>query len=526
MRTWRHRGGWLLAAGLLACLPASALTNAEVAQLTFVEQSELPRLMADRVTYLPDGHVAVGGWFEWPNAPVVAVIPNDLAAMQIGTQAASPRFAVAPDGKSLAFWKRVRVGQQDRAELTIVRLDSQMVTTLGEPVAVSESMHLAWLPGDGPLVYATEDAPRGVGVLYALDLAGGKPRKLVELHEGQWKGLQTGAAPGRVTALWAGSTVAAYSVNCLPGDYVPPTPASLAAPAPDDSKRTLEVDPGGQLVLAVSDVEGVVVDREVRGAQWRPDGQAICYVKDKQLWIVGAAGTEPRLLATVADAGVFLRGCCWSPNGVNIAYWGGRRNQRPRLARLPGPGANHRLLRLSQGRAGEGREPRLGRRQVPEGRLRQRRRTGLEHAEGGVRGHADTANARGHSGRGDQQRRAGGHSGAPGGLDHPHPRRGRAHHDRRCRAGGRHLEPHQHPQVPAGTHRLAREDQIRRPTPESHCGEAVADAPRPVASWGLYGRLPSNDPRAVQRSLPSAAAFPVSSLVYAGTGVDFPTRFR
>lgn len=322
MRTWRHRGGWLLAAGLLACLPASALTNAEVAQLTFVEQSELPRLMADRVTYLPDGHVAVGGWFEWPNAPVVAVIPNDLAAMQIGTQAASPRFAVAPDGKSLAFWKRVRVGQQDRAELTIVRLDSQMVTTLGEPVAVSESMHLAWLPGDGPLVYATEDAPRGVGVLYALDLAGGKPRKLVELHEGQWKGLQTGAAPGRVTALWAGSTVAAYSVNCLPGDYVPPTPASLAAPAPDDSKRTLEVDPGGQLVLAVSDVEGVVVDREVRGAQWRPDGQAICYVKDKQLWIVGAAGTEPRLLATVADAGVFLRGCCWSPNGVNIAYWG------------------------------------------------------------------------------------------------------------------------------------------------------------------------------------------------------------
>lgn len=314
----------LIAMGLLWAASAFALTDAEVSQLVFVDQSELPRLMADRAQFLPNGHVAVGGWFEWPNSPVVAIFPNDLPAMQLGTQAASPRFAVAPDGESLAFWKKVRVGDQDKAELTIVRLDNQMVTTLGEPVPVSDSMHLAWPGPNGPIVYATEDAQRRVGLLYALDLMGGKPRKVLELHDGQWRELSPASGSGMVVAQWAGQTTAAYLVSCLPGEYVPPVGASLAIACPDGTSKTLEIDGANQLVLGLSATEGVVVDRDVRAAKWRPDGKAILYVKDKQVFVVGPTGATPRLLATVPaqEAGVFLRGCAWSNDRVGIAYWG------------------------------------------------------------------------------------------------------------------------------------------------------------------------------------------------------------
>lgn len=311
-------------AGLLCGAGAWGLTDAEVAQLVLVDQTELPRMLTDRVEFLPDGHLAVGGWLEWPNSPVVAVFPNDLMIMQIGTQAASPRFAVSPDGKALAFWKRVKVGQQDKGELTIVRLDSQMVMPLGEPVTISDTMHVAWLAPNGPIVYATEDAQRAVGALYALDLGGGKPRKTLELHEGQWGGLQRADSPGMAVARWIGPSSASYVVNCQPGEYVPPLPAPLAVVSPDDTHRSLEIDGQEQLIVGISATEGVVADRQVRAAKWRPDGKAILYVKDKQVYVVAPGGGEPRLLVdlTAQDAGIFLRGCAWSADGVGIAFWG------------------------------------------------------------------------------------------------------------------------------------------------------------------------------------------------------------
>jgi hypothetical protein len=93
---------------------------------------------------------------------------------------------------------------------------------------------------------------------------------------------------------------------------------------PDGTAKSLELDAQSQLILGLSETEGVVVDREVRAARWRPDGQAILYVKDKEVYIVGASGNQPRLMANVAsqDAGVFLRGCTWSADGVQIAFWG------------------------------------------------------------------------------------------------------------------------------------------------------------------------------------------------------------
>lgn len=327
MTTGRHRAAVLLL-GLLCASAAAALSEEQIAQLVCVDQAELPRLLVDSAQFLPDGHVVLGGWFDWPASPVVAVIPNDVEAMQLGTQAASPRFALSPDGKSLAFWKRVKVGQQDRAELTIVRLDNQLVTTLGEPIAPSESMYLAWLVPSGPLVYATEDPAKGSGVLFALDLVGGKPRKVFERSGGQWRDLRPGNAEGTAAAQWSSGTPEAYTVNCLPDQAALATPAPTALPAPGEARRTLEIDGQGQLVLGLSETEGVVVDREVRCARWRPDGGAILYVKDKDVYVVGPTGAQPRLLMTVpgGEPPIFLRGCAWSGDGNSVAAWGAAGN--------------------------------------------------------------------------------------------------------------------------------------------------------------------------------------------------------
>lgn len=307
----------------LSCCLGARLTEADLGQVVLVDQTELPQILIDKAAFLPDNqHVVLGGWLQWPGAPVVTMAPNDNLALQDGMQAASPRFAIAPDGQSVAFWRKVTVGQQERAQLTVARLDTQMVADLGEPVPISGSMHLAWLV-DGPIVYATEDAQRGVGLLYALDLSGDKARKVLELHDGTWKELRPAAA-GQALAIWSGVTTEAYAVNCQPGAYVPPTAASPAMPAPDGSGKTLGLDAQGALRLELPKTESVVVDRDVRAAQWRPDGRAILYIKDSDVYLAGPRGGKQRLLMSMSgqDAGVYLRGCTWSADGVGVVVWG------------------------------------------------------------------------------------------------------------------------------------------------------------------------------------------------------------
>jgi len=301
---------------------AFALDQGEINQLVLVDQTELAKMMVDRVAYLPGGFTVVGGWLEWPATPVVLCVPNTIQAMQVGLQVASPRFAISPDGKRLALWKRVSIGGQDRAELNIVHFESQMVTGVGEPVPITQAMQLAWL-SDGTLVYATEDLQRPVGLLYAVDLTGGKPRRLLELHQGQWVDLRPGSAAGEVYAVWGGSTPTTYAVSCQASAGAPRI-AGAGVPAPDGTGRTLEVDATGALIIGLSATEGVIVDRGVRAAAWRPDGQAILYVKDRQVMVTAGSGQSPRQLGDISQAApdLFLRGCGWSPDGVGIAYWG------------------------------------------------------------------------------------------------------------------------------------------------------------------------------------------------------------
>lgn len=307
--------------GLLAAGYAWSLSDTELSQLVMVDQNELPRLAVERIAWLPDNrHVVVGGWLQWPDTPVVAVFPNDYPAMQAGTQAAAPRFAVAPDGQSVAFWKKVRVGQQDRAELTLARLAPEMISTLGEPVEINPALHLLWLAG-GPVVYGTDDVQKNAAVLWAAELTGGLPRQVIALAGTSWRELAPGPEAGQVAAITADG---AYAVNPRTGQYLPLGRRGRAVPAPDGSGRTLEVDAEGALIISVSATEGAIVDRGVRAAQWRPDGQAVLFIKDRQVALASANGAvvRPLLNPGSGDNSLFLRGCCWSPDGVNIAVWG------------------------------------------------------------------------------------------------------------------------------------------------------------------------------------------------------------
>jgi hypothetical protein len=103
-----------------------------------------------------------------------------------------------------------------------------------------------------------------------------------------------------------------------------PRVASAGSPSPDGTGRTLEVDGQGALIIGISATEGVIVDRGVRAASWRPDGQAILYVKDKQVFVTSGSGQDPRLMTDVSKEApdLFLRGCGWSADGIHVAFWG------------------------------------------------------------------------------------------------------------------------------------------------------------------------------------------------------------
>jgi TolB protein len=56
---------------------------------------------------------------------------------------------------------------------------------------------------------------------------------------------------------------------------------------------------------------------------WSPDGNRIAFVSDRgggarRLWLMGAEGTDPILLADHAPYSVSK--CSWSPDGTSIAY--------------------------------------------------------------------------------------------------------------------------------------------------------------------------------------------------------------
>lgn len=318
----------LWAAGLLLGLtvwpgPATALDEMVVSQVVLVDQAELPRLVVDRAQWLPDNrHLLLGGWLEWPGVPVVTVVPNDLPALQSPGQVASPHFALSPDGRSVAFWRKVSLGGKDMAELNLVRLDYEMTSTLGEPVPISPALHLLWLEA-GLICFTVEDATQGAA-LWTADLNGGKARQVFAVQEAVWQNLVPSIEPGQVICHLGGATEASYAVNPQTGQYIPLARSARAERAPDGSGRSLEIDADRNLVLTVSETEAVIVDRGVRAAHWRPDGQAVLYVKDHEVVLANATGAVRRTLVTLkdADAVTYLRGCAWAADGVGICYWG------------------------------------------------------------------------------------------------------------------------------------------------------------------------------------------------------------
>lgn len=319
----RQWAAWLLLSVLAWPGAAAALDQATVGQVVMVDQAELPRLIVDRAQWLPDNHhVLLGGWLEWPDVPVVTVAPNDLPALRSPGQAASPHFALSPDGLSLAFWRKVSIGGEDRAELNLVRLDHEMASTIGEPVAITPALHLLWLDG-GLICFTIEDETLGAA-LWTASLAGGQARQVFAVKDAVWQSLVPSIEPGQVVCHLGGAAEASYAVNPQTGQYIPLARSARAERAPDGSGKSLEIDADRNLILTVSDTEGAIVDRGVRAAHWRPDGQAVLYVRDQEVLLASANGALRRVLVSLTgtDAATYLRGCAWAGDGVGVCYWG------------------------------------------------------------------------------------------------------------------------------------------------------------------------------------------------------------
>jgi TolB protein len=59
---------------------------------------------------------------------------------------------------------------------------------------------------------------------------------------------------------------------------------------------------------------------------WSPDDEAIAYhgtLNSNGVWIVGADGTDPRQLSETMGSGCAFDGPAWSPDGTQVAFYGG-----------------------------------------------------------------------------------------------------------------------------------------------------------------------------------------------------------
>jgi Tol biopolymer transport system component len=183
----------------------------------------------------------------------------------------------SPDGTRIAFVSS-RVGSSDR-DIWVMRSDGTGLINLTRGIP-DEGSH-AWSP-DGARIAFTR-APRS-----------GEERPSVEV-------IDAGGGGRRVLA--AGS----FPTWSPDGTRI----AFTSAPRVVEEKSSVEVieaDGGGRRVLAVGSLPA-----------WSPDGARIAYVRDGDVWVVDADGSNPHPLTSFA-ALRFANTPAWSPDGSTIAF--------------------------------------------------------------------------------------------------------------------------------------------------------------------------------------------------------------
>ena len=306
---------------LLGCTQRGwALSGADVRSLILLEWRPVTDIVVEKAEWLADGtRVAVGGWTRWPDQCAVGVYPVGDGTMQLCPGAASPHFAVSPDGVKVAYWREVPVEAGSAAELSVLDVSGPVISTLGAPRSKNAGMHLGWL-SDQQILFTFQRSDYRSGALFIADLRGGAPIELLRKDDGVWQGLRPVMGPAIIAEFLSETGVTRYHVSLTPSGQPSVTPANPSQIATEPA--SFELEQNGQLVYNKSAAEGVIVDKGVGGLCMSPDRSAVLYTKGRDLMAAGSGEPRGRQLKHLEDGAYALAGCSWSPGTSSICAWG------------------------------------------------------------------------------------------------------------------------------------------------------------------------------------------------------------
>jgi Tol biopolymer transport system component len=233
--------------------------------------------------------------------------------------------AVSPDGKSLAFVRRVN--SRDASDIWICDLAGgslRRVTFDERPIR-----GVAWTPEGRDLVYASARA--GGWKLWRVAAFGGSPRQFVIAgRQAQYPaiapiGHRLAYSDSRtVSAIWR-----AELANPAAGRAIVRTTGRHSAPAysPDGRKIAFLSDEGSGLELRVADAEGgnrarLVTSERMGRPRWSPDSKNLVFEMPAEgrsgIYTIAAAGGQPQRVTRMAAGNP-----SWSRDGKWI-YFGAR----------------------------------------------------------------------------------------------------------------------------------------------------------------------------------------------------------
>lgn len=280
----------LLLVCLLCSLSASALTLGDRRQLT-TDGGYHPR-------WSPDGQSIAFVAGDWPDIGLF-IMPADGGEPQAVPLGLSGDLSLSwhPDGRRLAF----DAYRSDNGRLGIhqVNLDDGSVSLLVDTPSVASGP--AWRP-DGQRIAFTA-SHTGNGDIYTADAAGGDLQRLTITPGVDW---YAGWSPGGGFLAYATNTAGNDDVwihDLTTGEVTRFTdhPALDGRPvwSPDGlwisftSMRSgarqvyaQAVAGGGPILLSAGHGDASM-------SEWAPDGSAICYVADGQLWVLEIGGITP-----------------------------------------------------------------------------------------------------------------------------------------------------------------------------------------------------------------------------------------
>ncbi len=275
-------GGYLV--GLLAAMAQPMLSNDVLGRLVVMQDRVFEGVMVRQLA--PVGlAVGVGGVDESARRSMILLLDAPPGWPPSLPQAATPYFALSPDGRQVAYWRHCPVeGAEQMGELVALDLWSGDIASLSPPQVLGDGGGLCW-PLPSNLVFsAARPLPSGNwGLVWRLDVGSGQSFCLLERPPGTAAGrLYPSAAPHEV--LYA---------DALGAVVLPVTGAESSA---TDLGPVLWRHPGGESWLSLSPrvelhtTAGVAASLDLRGnaAAWAPGGAAAMIAAGGKLHVAPA----------------------------------------------------------------------------------------------------------------------------------------------------------------------------------------------------------------------------------------------